>query len=334
MERDLVGVGAAGVVAGQDGAELHEPPGVEPGGDGVAHLVGLGDGDRAVVHHHQVGRGERRGVHLTVARPRWRADGGDVQPGAEVYGAQERLGGRGHRDDRVGGRRHRGGGVGDTGPQPEVALNAELGFDRPVIAQFGDYLGGLLRGDFQNSYRETGTSSMAATAAAATQRGVMVRLHCLQSPREDGLLRERYGIGVVDALERTGLLDASLLIPHGSQLGDLRDPAVVAGPDVQRLVAVGVPIIHCPLTSARYGGGLRSFEAYRAAGLRMVLGSDSFPPDLLRGIDVGVQVAKILGGAWRRGGWRATCAPPPATPPTPSVDPTWVGSRSGRAPIS
>jgi peptide/nickel transport system permease protein len=44
------------------------------------------------------------------------------------------------------------------------ALNAELGFDRPVIAQFGDYLGGLLRGDFQNSYRETGTSSMALVA--------------------------------------------------------------------------------------------------------------------------------------------------------------------------
>ena len=142
---------------------------------------------------------------------------------------------------------------------------------------------------------------MAATAVAATQRGVMVRLHCLQSPREDGLLRERYGLGVVDALERTGLLDASLLIPHGSQLGDLRDPAVVAGPDVQRLVAAGVPIIHCPLTSARYGGGLRSFEAYRAAGLRMVLGTDSFPPDLLRGIDVGVQVAKILEGSLAAG---------------------------------
>ena len=39
-------------------------------------------------------------------------------------------------------------------------LNAELGFDRPVLVQFGDYLWGLLRGDFQNSYRETGTSSM------------------------------------------------------------------------------------------------------------------------------------------------------------------------------
>ncbi|WP_454296106.1 ABC transporter permease [Salana multivorans] len=40
-------------------------------------------------------------------------------------------------------------------------LERELGFDRPVIVQYLDYLGGLLRGDFQNSYRETGTSSMA-----------------------------------------------------------------------------------------------------------------------------------------------------------------------------
>lgn len=40
-------------------------------------------------------------------------------------------------------------------------LEHELGFDRPVLVQYLDYLGGLLRGDFQNSYRETGTSSMA-----------------------------------------------------------------------------------------------------------------------------------------------------------------------------
>jgi 8-oxoguanine deaminase len=134
---------------------------------------------------------------------------------------------------------------------------------------------------------------MRATAQAARERGVLVRLHCLQGSHEEPLLRERYGLGVVDALESTGLLDVDLLVPHGTQLGDLRDPAVVAGADVQRLVKARVPIIHCPLTSARYGGGLRSFEAYRAAGLRIVLGTDSFPPDLLRGIDVGVQIAKI-----------------------------------------
>lgn len=137
---------------------------------------------------------------------------------------------------------------------------------------------------------------MELTARLAAEQDVPVRLHCLQSPLEEVFLREQYGVGVVDALEATGLLGVNLLIPHGRELGDLRDPAVVQGPDVQRLVAAQVPIIHCPLTSARYGQALESFEAYRAAGLPMVLGTDSFPPDLLRGIDVGVQLAKIVDG--------------------------------------
>ncbi len=137
---------------------------------------------------------------------------------------------------------------------------------------------------------------MARTASVARERDVPVRLHCLQSPREEPLLRERYSMGVLDSLEHTGLLDADLLIPHGMTLGDLRDPSVVQGPDVSRLVHHQVPIIHCPLTSARYGSALSTFEAYRDAGLPMVLGTDSFPPDLIRGIDVGVQLAKIMEG--------------------------------------
>lgn len=44
------------------------------------------------------------------------------------------------------------------------ALDAELGFDRPVIEQYLDYLRGILRGDFGNSYRERGTSSMGLVA--------------------------------------------------------------------------------------------------------------------------------------------------------------------------
>ncbi|MGI6878581.1 ABC transporter permease [Microbacterium sp. gxy059] len=40
------------------------------------------------------------------------------------------------------------------------ALNAELGLDRPLLTQYLDYLGGVLTGDFQNSYQQSGTSSM------------------------------------------------------------------------------------------------------------------------------------------------------------------------------
>jgi peptide/nickel transport system permease protein len=34
-----------------------------------------------------------------------------------------------------------------------AALNAALGFDRPLVVQYADYLGGLLTGDFGDSYR-------------------------------------------------------------------------------------------------------------------------------------------------------------------------------------
>jgi peptide/nickel transport system permease protein len=39
-------------------------------------------------------------------------------------------------------------------PSPEqlAAVNAQYGFDRPVIVQYLDYLGGLLRGDLGTSY--------------------------------------------------------------------------------------------------------------------------------------------------------------------------------------
>lgn len=135
---------------------------------------------------------------------------------------------------------------------------------------------------------------MKQTADLARERDVPVRLHCLQGARESVYTARWWNMGVVDALEHSGLLSAKLLIPHGRELGDLRDPEVVAGPDVQRLVAAGTPIIHCPMTSARNGSTLRSFEAYREAGLSMVMGTDSFPPDLIRGIDIGVQIAKVM----------------------------------------
>ena len=54
--------------------------------------------------------------------------------------------------------------------------------------------------------------------------------------------------------------------------------------------------MHCPLTSIRYGSALESFARYRDAGVNIALGTDSFPPDLIRGMDVGSNVAKIVDG--------------------------------------
>jgi cytosine/adenosine deaminase-related metal-dependent hydrolase len=66
--------------------------------------------------------------------------------------------------------------------------------------------------------------------------------------------------------------------------------------NVATLADAGVSIVHCPLTNARYAHNLHTFGGYRAQGVNLCLGTDSFPPDLIRGIDVGAQVAKLQAG--------------------------------------
>ncbi|WP_427016126.1 chlorohydrolase family protein [Pseudarthrobacter sp. P1] len=138
---------------------------------------------------------------------------------------------------------------------------------------------------------------MAATAAAARERDTLVRLHCLQGVLERDLLQRRHSVTPLQLLERTGLLAADLLIPHGLVID--RNPLVHGADygDLGTLARAGVSIIHCPQTSFRYGSALHSFGTYLEASINLCLGTDSFPPDLIRGMDTGVHLAKIVDGA-------------------------------------
>lgn len=138
---------------------------------------------------------------------------------------------------------------------------------------------------------------MEATAKAAAERNSLVRLHSLQGLVERHMILKNHGMTPLDLLDKTGLLNDRLLIPHGIFID--QDPAVDGqdNGDLERLAASGASIIHCPQTIFRYGMVLRSFGKYLKAGVNMCLGTDSFPPDLIRGMDTGVHVAKIVDGA-------------------------------------
>lgn len=140
-----------------------------------------------------------------------------------------------------------------------------------------------------------------ATARVADERGALVRLHALQGEFEREFILERYGRTPLEHIEATGLLSDRLIVPHGVLL-DV-NPRVHGEDrgDLAKLVDAGVSIVHCPLTNARYGSNLETFAAYRERGVNFALGTDSFPPDLIRGIDVGVQVAKVQYGDLSRG---------------------------------
>ncbi|SDJ39076.1 chlorohydrolase family protein [Streptomyces indicus] len=135
-----------------------------------------------------------------------------------------------------------------------------------------------------------------ATAELARRRGVPVRLHCLQGTVERELVHRLHDCTPLELIERSGLFDTHLLIPHGIVID--RHPSVSGEDtgDLDTLVRAGVSVIHCPQTSLRYGDVLHSFGDYRAAGLNLCLGTDSFPPDLIRGMDLGVHLAKVVDG--------------------------------------
>ncbi|NLU70381.1 chlorohydrolase family protein [Streptomyces sp. HNM0574] len=134
------------------------------------------------------------------------------------------------------------------------------------------------------------------TADVARRRDALVRLHCLQGLLERELTERRHGVTPLRLLERTGLLGTRLLVPHG--LVTDRHPRVHGEDrgDLDTLARHGVSVVHCPQTSLRYGEVLRSFGSYRRAGVNLCLGTDSFPPDLVRGMDAGIHLAKIVDG--------------------------------------
>ncbi|MFI2738258.1 chlorohydrolase family protein [Streptomyces sp. NPDC018711] len=134
------------------------------------------------------------------------------------------------------------------------------------------------------------------TAATARRRDVLVRLHALQGTLERDLVQDLHGMTPLELMESTGLLGTRLLVPHTVLVDRHPDVHGEDRGDLAALARAGVSVVHCPQTSLRYGDVLHSFGAYRRAGVNLCLGTDSFPPDLIRGMDLGVHLAKAVDG--------------------------------------
>ncbi len=142
---------------------------------------------------------------------------------------------------------------------------------------------------------------LAATAHEAASRDVLVRVHALQGLGERAAIMADRGTTPLGLLERTGLLNDRVIIAHGVYLDLHSEVNGEDSGDLATLAAAGVSIIHCPLTNARYAFLLEQLSRYLDAGVNVCLGTDSFPPDLIRGIDAGVQLAKAQHGDLSRG---------------------------------
>lgn len=143
---------------------------------------------------------------------------------------------------------------------------------------------------------------LAETGRISAERGVLVRAHATQGLDSEIGVLARDGRGApLDVLDRAGLLTDRLTLAHGVYLDVHPEVHGEDRGDLARLAAAGVSIAHCPLTNARYAFWLERLSQYLDAGVNIALGTDSFPPDLVRAIDTGVQLAKAQHGDLGRG---------------------------------
>lgn len=155
--------------------------------------------------------------------------------------------------------------------------------------------GGLVRGFLAPDRIEGCTEGLLrASRDAAIDLGLPIRLHCCQSRIELDTVHERFGRGSLEVLERLGFLDARPLLPHAVHLGGRQPTPPDVDADLERLAASGSTVVHCPLVMARHGEALDSFRRFRARGIAIGMGTDTFPADMLLNLQVGAMLARTV----------------------------------------
>jgi formimidoylglutamate deiminase len=117
-----------------------------------------------------------------------------------------------------------------------------------------------------HSVRAVPAGWLEAIAAHAERHGLVRHVHAHEQPRELEECRAEHGVTPIELLHRTGFLGPHTSVVHGIH--------VDAG-DVRRLAESDTIVVGCPTTEGSLGDGHLPALAYRDAGVRLAMGSDS-----------------------------------------------------------
>ncbi|MFO8060807.1 MAG: amidohydrolase family protein [Bacillota bacterium] len=130
------------------------------------------------------------------------------------------------------------------------------------------------------------------SAGLADELDVGVTIHAAQDPAEYHHIRETHGITPIELLHQTGLLSERLIIAHGIYLSHHSFTQDDSDRDLQLLAASGATIAHCPWIRAMNGEVFESLPRYEEAGVRVGLGTDCAPQDMIAEMRLALTMAR------------------------------------------
>ncbi|MGE5200133.1 MAG: amidohydrolase family protein [Rhodospirillaceae bacterium] len=112
-------------------------------------------------------------------------------------------------------------------------------------------------------------SSLAALGDLARYHRAGLHIHVAEAVDDEERTKRAHGCGIVDRLERHGLLDDRAVLAHGVHL---------SGRDLARVESAGAWLVHNPRSNMNNAVGHAAIEAF---GERAALGTDGWPADML-----------------------------------------------------
>jgi cytosine/adenosine deaminase-related metal-dependent hydrolase len=130
--------------------------------------------------------------------------------------------------------------------------------------------------------------------AEARRRGISWQIHAAQSVVEFHEITRRHGLTPIQWLHRLGTLSDRTIIGHGIFLDDHPRTRWSTERDLDLLADTGTTVAHCPTVFARRGIMLRDFGRYRRRGVRLGLGTDTYPHNMLDEMRLAAYAARMM----------------------------------------
>ena len=130
-----------------------------------------------------------------------------------------------------------------------------------------------------------------ASAEAARRAKRPMQIHTSESVVQFNQITSRHDKTPVQWAEGLGILGPATSLGHGLFLDHHDWLHWPTRRDLDVLAATGTSVAHAPTVFSRYGQTLQSFAAYRAKGINLGIGTDTFPHNMLEEM----RTATILG---------------------------------------
>ena len=128
--------------------------------------------------------------------------------------------------------------------------------------------------------------------AEAARRGVTWQTHAAQSVSEFHEITRHHGFTPIGWLHHIGVLSDRSILGHAIFLDDHASTPWHTDHDLTLLAETGTAVAHCPTVFARRGITLRDVGRYRRAGVKVGIGTDTFPHNMLDEMRLAMYLAR------------------------------------------